>query len=396
MVEQPGIKDRWMRLLVASWALIGLGLLVIAGFYLLGKISAALVPFVFAVIILYLFRGPVARLERMGWQRGYAVLLCYLVTLGALVGAGLFIIPPIMNQIRDFVKAFPDYYDSAYKLWLSMQVRYQALVLPSWVDQSMLSLRDSVTKQFTTWSAALAKEVFTVGGQAASSLISAFLTLVIGFWLLKDYPVIRRELIALSGSRRREDAIAVASRVSRVLSGYLRGQFVVSVTTAIIVAAGLSILKVPYAFVLGLLAGLLNIVPYLGPLITEILAAIAAAFVTPWLAVAAVLVVMAAQQITDLFVTPRVMSRQVDLHPLLVIFSLLVGAAVAGVVGMLVAIPVAAVFKGVFVYFFEKYSDSTLTTKEGALFRDQVKAPVADSASAPGRCVTDDKKKEQE
>lgn len=394
-MPEPSLKkDRWSRLLVASWALIGLGVLVVAVLYLLGKIAGALVPFLFAVVMLYVFRTPVAWLERHRWQRGYAVLACYLVMLGVLVGAGLFIVPPILNQVRDFVSAFPHYYDSVYKVWLSLQERYQALTLPAWVDQSMLGLRDSVTKQFSAWSGALAKEVFTVGSQAATSLVSALLTLVIGFWLLKDYPTVRREILALAGKRRREDAIAVASRVSRALSGYLRGQFFVSLSTAVFVAVGLSILKVPYAFVLGLLAGALNIVPYLGPFIAELLSAIVGAFVSPWLALGAVLVVVAAQQMTDLFVTPRVMSRQVDLHPLLVILSLLVGAAVGGVVGMILAIPVAAIVKAVFVYFFEKYSDSTLTTKEGALFREQAHAPEAKDTSGKKRHDADDQKEQ--
>ena len=90
-------------------------------------------------------------------------------------------------------------------------------------------------------------------------------------------------------------------------------------TLAVIVTVGLSIFKVPYSLVIGLLAGLLNVIPWFGPAIAAVIAGISAAFVSPWLILAAVGVVLGTQQITDMFIQPRVMSEQVDLHPLLVI-----------------------------------------------------------------------------
>lgn len=367
--------DRWARLLIVTWSLVGLCLLLTAGFWIIGKVSGALVPFVLALVLVYVFRGPVNALEARGWRRGLAVGFCYLVGLGALVFGGWFIVPPVVAQLRDFFGAFPGYYDSAYGALLDLQGQYQALTLPVWAEQALVNIRDGVSSQFMAWSSALAKEAFTVGGQALGFLLSIFLAFVVGFWILKDMPVMKKEFVLLAGPKRREDASAVANRVSRVLSGYLRGQLIISAATAAVVAIGLSIIGVPYALVLGLIAGILNIVPYIGPFLSYVISAIVAAFVSPLTAVAAVAIGIGAQQVTDMFITPRVMSEQVDLHPLLVIFSLLAGATLFGVVGLLVAIPVAAVVKGLFVYYFEKYSHSTLTSEGGAFFRSQPKRP---------------------
>lgn len=381
--------DRWARLLIVCWSLVGLGLLLSAGFWVLGKVSAALVPFLFALVLVYLFRGPVNALEARGWKRGLATGFSYLVGFAAVVLAGWFIVPPVVAQLRDFFGAFPGYYDSAYNALMDLQGQYQALTLPSWADQALLNLRDGIASQAMSWSSLLAREAFTVGGQALGLLLNVFLAFVVGFWLLKDMPTIKREFVLLAGPKRREDASAVAARVSRVLSGYLRGQLIISAATAIVVAIGLAIIGVPYALVLGLIAGILNVVPYIGPFASYVISAIVAAFVSPLTAVLAVAIGVGAQQVTDMFITPRVMSEQVDLHPLLVIFSLLAGSALFGFMGLLLAIPVAAVAKGLFVYYFEKYTDSTLTSEGGALFRSQPKRSdedELDEGATPAAC----------
>lgn len=374
-------EARWRRVFFTSWSLIGILILVVAAFFALLKVAPALVPFALAIVLVYLFRTPVAKLEERGLKRGLAVAVCYVVAIGALVIAGLFIVPPLVDQIRQFLQEFPGYYDRAYQLWQDLQQQYYAIPMPEWVDAALVNARNGVSAQLMQWSTALAKQVFSVGGGALSLLFNSFLALVVAFWILKDMDAIKREIVLLAGPRRREEASVVSAKVSNVLGGYLRGQAIVSAATAIIVTLVFSLLGVPYALVLGLMTGVLNIIPWFGPLIAEIVAAIVAAFVSPWLALWAVVTIVAAQQLTDLFITPRVMSEQVDLHPLVVIFSLLAGSALAGFVGLLLAIPVAAVGKGLFVYYFEKWTDSKLTTQEGALFRQKPGATGGECAA---------------
>lgn len=377
MPDARAREDRWRRLGISAWALIGVLILVAAAFFALVKVSPALVPFLLALVIVYVFRAPVAALERKGLKRGLAVALCYLVAIAALVIAGLFIVPPIVDQVRQFLMAFPGYYDKAFALWQQLQAQFNAVTLPSWINDALLNLRNGIASRLMAWSSALASTVFSVGSGAVVLLFNSFLALVAGFWILKDLDAIKKEAVLLAGPRRRDEATVVAAKVSNVLGGYLKGQLVVSLSTGVIVAIGLSVLGVPYALVLGLFAGVLNIIPWFGPLISEIIAAISAAFVSPWLALGAVAIIMGTQEITDLFITPRVMSEQVDLHPLLVIFSLLVGSTLAGFTGLILAIPVAAIGKGLFVYYFEKWTDSKLTTQKGAFFRE--KKPQDDS-----------------
>ena len=395
MTDASAREDSWRRVLITAWALIGVLILVSAAFVALLKVAPALVPFAMAIVIVYLFRGPVAALERRGLKRGLAVGLCYLVAIGGLVVAGLFIVPPLAEQVRQFLMAFPGYYDKAYALWQQLQAQYNAVTMPAWVNEALLGLSDSISKQVMEWSSALASTVFSVGSGAVSFLFNSFLALVAGFWILKDLNAIKHEVVLLAGPRRRDEAGVLSAKVSKVLGGYLRGQLVVSASTAVLVAIGLSIMGVPYALVLGLLAGVLNVIPWFGPIVTEIVVGIAAVFVSPTLALFAVLWILATQQITDIFITPRVMSEQVDLHPLLVIFSLLVGSTLAGFMGLLLAIPVAAIGKGIFVHYFEKWTDSKLTTERGAFFKE--KKPECEPGEDPttSDCVTEPKDAEE-
>jgi predicted PurR-regulated permease PerM len=384
-------RDRWTKVLVVTWSLVGIALLLAAAGWLFGKVAVALVPFLFALLLVFLFRAPVGELERRGLSRGLAVGLCYLIGLvivGTLLG---FLLPVLVGQVRDFIVAFPDYYQKANDLILGLQQRYQSLIVPSWFDQALANLQDTVTNQSAEWSKVLAKEVFTVGGSAITLLGHVLLALVIAFWVLKDLPIIRREAAMLAGPKRRDEAALIMKKVSRILSGYLRGQLILSVSTGTLVAIGLTLLGVPYSLVIGVLAGLLNVIPWIGPALTAVIAGIAAAFVSPWHILFAVLVEIGSQQVTEIFIQPRVMSEQVDLHPLLVIFSLLTGAALFGFTGIVLAIPVAAVSKGLFVYYFEKYTDSKLTSEDGALFKTtaeeqavtvEVETPSGDEASA--------------
>ncbi|MBF4510657.1 MAG: AI-2E family transporter [Aeromicrobium sp.] len=383
-------SERWTRIAVVAWALVGIGILLVAFGWLLGRVSSALVPFGLALVIVYLLRGPVAALERRGMKRGPAVGLCYLIGFAVLGIALAFVVPPLAEQVRQFVVAFPTYYERASTTLLDLQGRYDALVVPAWVADALVNLQGTITRQSAEWSAILAREIFEVGGSAIALLGNGVLALVVGFWLLKDLPVIAEEALLLAGPGRRDEAGVVLHKVSEVLGGYLRGQMILSLATATIITIGLTAFGVPYSLVIGLLGGLFNVIPWIGPALAAVIAGVAAAFVNPWLIIAGVGTVVAAQQLTEIFVQPRVMSEQVDLHPLVVIFSLLAGGVLFGFVGLVLAIPVAAVAKGLFVYYFEKYTDSKLTSAEGALFRAKRGTDECAPASDAGTPSADD------
>lgn len=382
-------SERARELAFEVWGAIGVLLLIAAGGWLLSKIATALVPFIVALVIVVLLRAPVAWLVERRVPRGLAVTLCYLAALLVTGGAMLFIIPVLLQQVGDFVTALPDYIDRAYSLWQQVTEPKGTPVVPQWVTDVVLNIKDTTVDSLGRWSAEGLSFAAAAAGQAVSGLINTVLAAIIGFYTLLDLPKLHEETLSLVPRRYRDEALTITSTVSRVVGGWMRAALIDALVVGALIAIGLTIAGVPYAVAIGILGGLLNVVPYLGPVIAALLAGLAGIFVSPWAALWGAAVIVIVQQFDSLWLNPRIMSENVDLHPVLVVFSLLVGATVFGVAGMLLAVPVAAILKGLFVYFYERRTRRSLRTEDGALFKSP-KPPKCDESDEAAEDCSDD------
>lgn len=370
-METSKSPDRATRAAIIAWGIIGWLILASAAFWLLGSIMPAIVPFLMGGVIILMLRAPVKLLEARGMPRVWAVAACYVAMITGIAVLSSFVIPAIVAQLQQFTLDVPSYYHLAELWWSGMQGQVETVVLPTWVRSGVSDAVAAISSSLTSWASTAAGGVLSAGQSAATLLANFVLAFVIGFWALKDLSRVRVELMTLIGEPRRGEAEMVLETVLRVLGGYVRGQLMISAVTGVLVWIGLAIVGVPYALVLGLSTGVLNVVPYLGPFIGALIAGVVGLFVSPTTGLLAVVVIIAAQQLTDVFVTPRVMSSQVDLHPLLVIFSLLVGGTLFGFWGLILAIPIAAIGKGLFVYYYEKSTDRVIGTQNGVLFKSK-------------------------
>jgi predicted PurR-regulated permease PerM len=360
--------DRWRNRFTKVWAIIGILILLAVAGWLLARVSAALVPFAIGLVITLLLRKPVEYLARLV-PRPVAVMFAYLVAMSIVVVAFAFIIPPVYTQVAEFVGNIPDYATTAYDWWNRFVTSTGGAGTPDWLHQAILSLRDQVVAGAGTWSSALAAYAVSTGSGLASGIIGFALALIIGFYTLVDLPHLEREVYVLAGEGRREEITHALRTTSRVLGGWFRGTLIASTVVATLISLGLWIAGVPYSLAIGIAGGLFNVVPYVGPVLTAVIAGAAGLFVSPLTALWGVLVVLVVQQIDSLLVGPRVMSEQVDLHPLVIIFSLLVGAALFGTVGMVLSVPFAAVVKGLVVYWAEKRGQGDMFSTEGVLLK---------------------------
>jgi predicted PurR-regulated permease PerM len=387
-------RERWTMLAIQAWAVIGVLTLLYTAALVVGLLTPALVPFGLALVIVVVLRGPVARLERLKVPRGIAVALCYLVGI-LIVSVGLlFVVPALAQQVGAFASALPDYVDKAYKIWTDVTQPKGTPIVPSWVTTMVLNLKDAATTSLGTLSKQGLSIAFAAGSQAVTLVFSIVLGLIISFYTLLDLDKMSEEAMKLVPESRREDVQHGFATVSRILGGWMRGAFLDSLIVGTLIAVGLTLLGVPYGVAIGMIAGVLNVVPYLGPVAAAGFAAMSGLFTgNPWLALWAVVIVLSVQQFDNLWLNPRIMSSNVDLHPVLVVFSLLTGATLFGVPGMLLAVPVAAICKGLFVYYFERRTSQSLCTTDGVLFksagegRDEGSAgeePFADPAAGTG------------
>jgi len=386
MADETSRAARVRTTAFAVWTAIGVIVLIAVGGWIIGRIAAALAPFIIAGIIAFLLHAPVNWLELRGTPRGWAVILCFVVALVVLIIAGIFLFPPIAKQVQEFSLAVPDYLAQAQRILDELQRQYSAVVIPDWIRNIVSTAASDIGTFMTRIAESAGSIILAAGTGVVAGLLDIFLALVLAFWLLKDLPTIRRELENLAGPRFEDDAEILVSTVDRVVGGYLKGQTIASFVTGTMATIGLALIGVPYALVLGIFTFFLNYIPYAGPLMAAIIAGTVGLFVSPLTALLAVGVIIAAQNLTDSLVTPKVMSRQVNLHPTLVIFSLLVGATLWGIVGMIFAIPLAALVQGLFVYYYERRTRRQLSSESGALFKSQCPPedePCDDDADSP-------------
>ncbi len=195
-----------------------------------------------------------------------------------------------------------------------------------------------------------------------NSVISGLIIIVLGpvmaFYLLVDLPRLRRGAMALIPPGRREEIRGLMDRIGQAVGGFFRGQLLVALFVGVASSIGLWAIGLPFWLLVGMVAGIFNLVPLVGPFIGGGLAVIIALVSgEPLKAVWAALVLLVVQQIDNHLISPNVMGRTVQLHPVVVMLALLVGASFAGLFGMLVIVPLVAVAKIVFLFIWSKYVD---------------------------------------
>jgi predicted PurR-regulated permease PerM len=278
-------------------------------------------------------------LDKRRVPRWLAILLVYLSIAAGIFGIGLLIVPPLVNGIEDLSSDLPGYvddlrnnetfrdYDDRYHI--TNKLTEQAQELPSKLGDAAGTLRDVTVGVFTRF-------------------VQLFSILVITFFLVKDGHRLLEFLYRQVPPERARRLRTIADDVSDAIAGYVFGNFVISVLAGLVTYVTLRILDVPFATPLAILFGFFDLIPLVGATLGGILVGIVVAFVhfpvglVVW---AAVLILY--QQVENNLIQPFVYGRAVQLHPLIVIVAILIGAALLGVLGALVAIPAAAAVQAV-------------------------------------------------
>lgn len=326
---------------------------VAAGLWVLWRLRAVVTPFVLALVLAYLLEPLVALLERRQVPRSAAILTVYLA-LG--LAAGLIwvsVVPPAVAELEELARRLPEQSRQWTAAGESLLARVRSDALPDVARRASEALIGRLEQALE----AVATRVGNLVVATLSQALNLVLTPVLAYYILKDRERMARGLLELVPARQRRVVVALALEVDQTLAAVIRGQLLVSMTVGAAVAAGLALLQVPYALVLGALTGLLDMVPYFGPVAAGIPILALSLARSPVTALWAVGLLVAANQLEGAFLQPRVMSRTAGLHPVLVIGAVLTGAEVAGLLGMLVAVPVASVARDLLRFFLKRDAD---------------------------------------
>ncbi len=315
-------------------------LLVLAFLY---RIRTVLIPFVLAAALAYLLAPGVAWLHCKGLPRSVAILVCYMV-LGGLVAAALWLfLPRLIRELEGLAESYPRLLMKADQWLDSMAARFATDQLPirrGTLDEVVARLQEVA---FRGVEAVLA----SVPG-VVQLLLAFLLAPLLSFYVLRDGDRLWNAALRELPASWRQPAAKAAEQTNRVLHGYLRGQLAVAAVMGALSATGLALLGVPFAVVLGTLAGMAEIIPYFGPFIGAILPLLFALAESPWLALKVLVFFVAIHQLESSLISPYLVGARVGMHPLAVIFAVLAGGRLAGPWGLLLGVPVAAVLAALY------------------------------------------------
>jgi len=325
------------------------GLVVILGLLLAGTLfyllAPVLTPFLLSAILAYMFNPLVTRLEAWRVQRSLGVLLLFVFLAGMLTLLTLWLVPRAQAQIVTFTRDFPGYLDSLQQRLLPM---LQSLISQDIQLPDLAGLRQPLMDHWRELGTA-AGDVFATltqsGKRVAALIVNLLLVPVVLFYLLRDWNRIVRRIGELFPRSLRPRVDKLAHETDEVLGAFLRGQLLVMVSLAIIYSTGLWLMGLDLALPIGLTAGLVSFVPYLGFIVGLIAASLAALFQfqDAWMLVWVLAVFGVGQLLDGTLLTPNLVGDRIGLHPVAVIFAVLAGGQLFGFFGVLLALPSAAV-----------------------------------------------------
>jgi len=348
--------SKWKNAAIVCWAIVGVFAVLWLFWLVLRQVNVVLPLIIYTMVLVYLLRPAVEKLQERGFPRTLAVVVTYLVMAAFLALLFWYLIPIITKQFIAFASDVPTrFYPKLQKFGHSMLEAYQARLGGTFLDiNKFIASFSSKGKELGLGMVArLPTATFSfVGG-----ILNLILAPILAFYILKDLPTIKETITKLIPRDYRDEFLAIAQKTNIVLSGFLKGQLMVSLIVGLLVGTWLLILGVDFPFVLGAISGVLNIIPYLGPILGGSLAALVASFHPSGAVLKVILVaagMLAIQQLDGAVISPQVMRRQVNLHPVLIVFALLIGGSLFGVVGMVLAIPMLAVAKVLLYHFVDK------------------------------------------
>lgn len=365
------------------WIVIGAIIIASVALNLIGSLSSVLLFLSVGCLSAFVASPIVNWLERHRVPRGAGALIGLIVVMVGLILLFALVIPMVTGQLIDLLRDAPSKF-SALGAWVvRMESKYAVVEHLNDIvqlDSIFTAAQDIVNQALSGLLAAVRDSIVPMVNNIASTVFIVFLGFVLAFWLACDYPRINEEICRVLPEGKADDYRLMVAVVSRSVGGYLRSTVINSVIQGFLAFVGFTIVGHPYAGAMGVLSGVLNIIPVVGPSISAALASLIALVYSPIMALWTMVMAMLSQNITDNVIAPKINQSTMQVHPVLSLTALVVGSTFGGAAGMIVALPLVAVIKSLFIFYFETRTGEQIVSYEGALFRG---APFRDAQGNP-------------
>ncbi len=345
-----------------------------------------LVPLLSSLALAYILEPLVEVFEKRGWSRSLSVLATLVSAFILLILALIFVIPSLWSQLLKSYDQLPNALEAGHRAFdpLIAQLKTASPPIYEFIESLLQKFRSP--EQQAEIGATLGKWI--QGGllklvTATSSLFDLLLIPFFVYYLLSDYRKMTARLESWIPPRHRQKASELLSRISAVISAYVRNQLVIALAMGVLYAIGFATLSVPLALTLGLISGLLNFIPYVGTLTGLVLAISFSALNGAGIGriVGILMIFVTVQSIEGYYLTPKLLGEKLNLHPLVVLLGLVVGGNLFGLIGIILAVPVIAATRVILrfleediyqnSYFYRKNTPEPLSESELSLPSEQ-------------------------
>ncbi len=339
--------------------------------------KSVLLPFVLGIAVAYLLNPIVNKFDKIGIARAPAAIMILAGFLILILGFIGVISPILYRELSQFSDDLPNYIEKFWGIMSPVTAR-----LDQYIDGQNGESLEALLKQNAGSAVGVANYImqkFASGGQAVMDVISVAIFMpIVAYFMMKEWPNVTKWVQDLMPRHSEGVIMELLEQINAKLSGFVRGQITVAVFLGVAYAIALSIAGLKYGILIGLVSGLLSVIPMVGSVVGLIVGVAVAWFQAGDLMFASIIaaIFIGGQLIEGNFLTPKLVGDSVGLHPLWVFFSLLAGGALLGILGMFLAVPVAAVIGVLLAFAIKKY-------KQSAYYKESENKPAPKAKSKP-------------
>jgi predicted PurR-regulated permease PerM len=345
-MSEETTRERIQRFALVVWSVIGVLALVWFSIRIAGSIRIIWLPLAFAAGLVFLLNPIVNYFEARRIPRVIGAFLAFAFLVAVVVAGFSLLIPAIRTQAAAFASSLPETYDVILTWVEDVGDRFNVDLdlnqdsIADWLaDPANQETIQQVVGKFGSFGGRLVRGV-------AEGLAMLVLAPLLALYMLIDLRRTKALAVELTPPRHREEAIYVASAVTTALGSFVRGQLLVAFIVGLASSVGLWLLGIPFWLIIGIVAGILNLIPFAGPVVGGALAAFVALLDgSVGKALLAILIFTLIQQVDNHVITPLVQRARVQLSPMVIVLALIVGGSLAGLLGVLVAVPLTAAFR---------------------------------------------------
>lgn len=330
------VKDKRLNFIIS----IAIGLVIL--FYVLSKLKWLFIYFSFALMLAYFFDPLNRYLTQKKIPKVLTILIVFGIIMTLLILTIFFLIPSVINQLNILYKEIPNFIENYQNLILSIKPQLSKFINPVDVEILLKENLSGLQKSVLSFSQSI---IIYLSNIVSSITLGIVIIPLILFYLMRDMFLFKENLYIFVSKKNKKKFKEVLEEIDNIVSGFIRGRIMVCFIVGTLIGIGLYFLNLKFALIIGIVSGVLNFIPYLGPIVGVVLALIFALGSPWWTLLMIVILFVLVNQLETIYLNPIILGKGLGLHPLTVILSMLICGQLLGILGVLVAVPLAAILK---------------------------------------------------